>query len=116
MRILDRLRASPCLAKLPKHNAQWLDLLRAVALRDGARMTALAGAMLEASDAEAKTYLIHAAMLGALSRQRSDEALAVWQKHGQKLTGAGSPAIALDTRVLVALAHMEATRQAKLDR
>jgi predicted membrane-bound spermidine synthase len=116
MRILDRLRAGPCLAKLPKDNARWLDLLKAVALRDGARMTALATSMLEASDVEAKTYLIHAAMLGALSRRRSDEALAVWQRHGEKLTGAGGVGLALDTRVLIALAHIEATRQAQLDR
>jgi predicted membrane-bound spermidine synthase len=115
VQILDLLRASPCVARLPKRNAQWLDLLRAVALRDGARMTELAGSMLEASDAEAKTYLLHAAMLGALARQRSDEALAVWQKHGEKLTGAGAAPLALDTRVLVSFAYIEATRQARLD-
>jgi len=115
-RIVDRLRTSPCIARLPKRNAQWLDLLNAVALRDGTRMSELASAMLDASDAEAKTYLVHAAMLGALSRQRGDEALATWQKHGGKVADASAAALPFDTRVLVALAHMEATRQARLDR
>ncbi|MGH6690738.1 MAG: hypothetical protein ACREF4_08680, partial [Gammaproteobacteria bacterium] len=110
-RVLQKLRAERCLARLPKRNAQWLDLVQAVALRDAARMTALASAMLGEADAEAKTYLVHAAMLGALARDRSDEAVAIWRAHGEKLRDGAVP-LALDTRVLVALAHMNPTRQA----
>jgi hypothetical protein len=112
-RILGKLRVERCLARIPKRNAQWLDIVQAVAMRDSPRMTALASAMLEESDAEAQTYLVHAAMLGALARDRSDQALAIWRTHGQKLRDGAVP-LALDTRVLVALAHMSPTQQARL--
>ncbi|HXV07994.1 MAG TPA: hypothetical protein VD791_08185, partial [Burkholderiales bacterium] len=110
-----KLRAERCQARLPKRNTQWLDLVQAVAVRDSARMTALASAMLEEADAEAKTYLVHAAMLGALARDRSDEAVAIWRAHGEKLHN-GTVPLALDTRVLVALAHMNPMQQAGLTR
>jgi hypothetical protein len=90
-------------------------LLQAVAMRDAARMTTLASAMLEEADAEAKTYLLHAAMLGALARDRSDQAVAIWRAHGEKLHHGAAP-LALDTRVLVALAHLNPTHQAGLAR
>jgi len=112
-RMLGKLRAERCLARLPKRNTQWLDLVQAVAMRDSARMTALASAMLEEADAEANTYLVHAAMLGALARDRSDQAVAIWRAHGEKLHN-GTVPLALDTRVLVALAHMNPLQQAGL--
>jgi predicted membrane-bound spermidine synthase len=115
VRVLGKLRAEACLARLPKRNTQWLDLVQAVAMRDSARMTALASAMLEEADAEAKTYLVHAAMLGALARDRPDEAVAIWRAHGEKLHN-GTVPLALDTRVLVALAHMNPMQQAGLTR
>jgi hypothetical protein len=112
---LGRLRVERCLARLPKVNSQWLDLVQAVAMRDAKRMSALASDMLQADGAEARTYLVHVAMLGALASDRPEQAVAIWRAHGHKLQPGAAP-LAVDTRVLVALAHLTPTHQAHLAR
>jgi predicted membrane-bound spermidine synthase len=113
--VLGKLRVERCLARLPKVNAEWLDLVQAVAMRNAKRMNALASGMLEADGAEARTYLLHVAMLGALASDSPEQAVAIWRAHGRKLQAAAAP-LAVDTRVLVALAHLTQTHQAHLAR
>jgi spermidine synthase len=103
--IIDRLRSNRCLSRLPKRNAQWLDLLRAVAMRDATRMGQLASALAEEDGAEAKSYLVHAAMLAAIAQNQSKQALLLWQKYRSQLTNAATP-VTLDTRLLVSVAQM----------
>ena len=103
--VIDRLRSKACIARLPTRNAQWLDLLHAVAMRDAASMEQIASALIADGDAEAGTYLIHAAMLGAIAQDRSKQALLLWQKFGAQLAAGATPA-PLETRLLVSLAQM----------
>jgi hypothetical protein len=50
----------------------------------------------EEDGAEAKSYLVHAAMLSAIARNQSKEALSVWQKYRDQLVNATTP-VTLDT-------------------
>ena len=110
--VVGRLRSNRCLARLDPRNARWLDLLHAVAARDASRMTELASAMLDGGEPEARGYLVEAAMLGALAQDRRVEALSIWTKHGEK--AAGSNHLPLHVRLLVSLAELGPSRQAKL--
>jgi len=103
--VIERLRSKTCIARLPKRNAHWLDLLHAVAMRDAAGMEQIASALIADGDTEAKTYLVHAAMLGAIAQNQSKQALLVWQKYGSQLANGATP-VTLDTRLLVSVAQM----------
>jgi predicted membrane-bound spermidine synthase len=101
--IMQRLRDSPCVAKLPRVNAQWLDLLVAIARRDTERMGPLAAQLMD-QDHEARGYLVQASMLAALSRNDAHAALQLWQLHGDALQGAGAQ-MPLDFHLMLAVAQ-----------
>jgi spermidine synthase len=88
-----RLAAPRCFDTLKDFQQAWLALFRAVAARDGARMGALAGALLGTqSDLgnEARDYLLLAAMAGNLSEGNRDAALQTWKQHGERGRAAAS--------------------------
>jgi len=65
-----------------------LDVYRAIALRDGARMLSLAGGMLDSQKIEGYAwarFLLTTAMLGAHASGNSGEATRLWSKHGPAL-------------------------------
>jgi hypothetical protein len=67
---------------------QHLDVYRAIAMRDAARMYSLAGGMLDGQKIEGYAwarFLLTTAMLGAHASGRSDEAKRLWLKHGSAL-------------------------------
>jgi hypothetical protein len=111
--VVGRLRGTPCAKRLDARSARWLDLLDVVAARDARRMAVLATALLDEGETEARTYLVHAAMIGALAQARGAAALSVWERYGRKLLE-GKP-LPLDTRLLLTLASDELARQAALD-
>jgi spermidine synthase len=65
-----------------------LDVYRAIAVRDGARMLGLAGGMLDSQKIEGYAwarFLLTTAMLGAHASGNSAEATRLWNKHGPAL-------------------------------
>jgi spermidine synthase len=115
-RVVAKIRTHRCLARLPAEYVRWIDLLDAVARRDANQMQSLAGTMLEDGAADAnlsvRGFLVHAAMTGALARDRADDARALWEKHGTALVERHP--LQFDTRVLVSIATGEPARQASL--
>lgn len=113
--VVAKLRSNSCTAKLPAKYAQWLDLWGAIAARDGSQMARLASEMLDAGAGDAnlpvRGFLVHAAMLGALAQNRTEQARSIWEKHGKPLME--NQPMAFDTRVLVSLAQPEGPRLAK---
>jgi spermidine synthase len=69
-----------------------LEVYRAIALRDGARMHSLAAGMLDREKVEGYAwarFLLATAMLGAHASGRSDEARRLWTTHGRALYADG---------------------------
>jgi len=69
-----------------------LDVYRAIALRDGARMLSLAGGMLDTQKIEGYAwarFLLTTAMLGAHASGNGSEAARLWSKHGPALYSDG---------------------------
>jgi spermidine synthase len=83
--LVEQMRDSACdLADEPAIQA-WLELYRAVALRDGDSMSAIGQFLLERSlytDRPQKSYLIDATMLGAVVAGKRRAAFVVWSKYG----------------------------------
>jgi spermidine synthase len=104
-RVFDRLRGHRCVSRLSKLDRTWLDLVHAVSQRDAARMSVLAAGLMDGSLADEQSYLLRAAMLGELSRQKSKEALLLWQRKGQAAFPAGD-APKLDSNTMLLLARI----------
>ena len=71
---------------------QRLDVYRAIALRDGARMHSLAAEILDKEKVEGfawARFLLSTAMLGAHASGRADEVSRLWSKHGNALYQGG---------------------------
>jgi predicted membrane-bound spermidine synthase len=95
--IWARVQSSPCYSSLNGQQRDWIALLRAVALRDAARMASGAEALLTPPAGlaiEAREYLLMAAMTGRLAAREPAEALRLWKEHGDRVR-ASMPAFRL---------------------
>lgn len=112
--MVDQVVESACgLRDDPKVQA-WLELYRAVALRDGESMLAIGRFLLEQSlyaDRPHQSYLINATMLGAVSVGHRREAFAVWSKYGMKHYDAGGLPSFMKLVVSLSARFEETTRQ-----
>jgi len=103
--VWNRIEASKCHPKFNADDRQWLALFRAVSDRDSARITAIAGDMLDGGKPYAvadKRYLVEVALAAALSDGRRDLAVTVWNKHGREATKDAEVTAAI--RLLLAMA------------
>jgi hypothetical protein len=83
----SRVQSGRCFGNLHDFQRRWIALFRAVAARDAARMAEHAGALLDTQTnlgAEAREYLLTAAMAGQLAAGNREAALSVWQAHGER--------------------------------
>jgi hypothetical protein len=110
-RLIERLRSNPCIAKLPKLNARWLDLLHAVALRNAEAMGPLAEAVSQEDGAEGGAYLLQVAMVSALVQKQSEAALRLWNEHGRSTHG---ERWGMDITLLLAMAYHDAPQDTRV--
>lgn len=103
--VFDRLRRHRCASRLSSLDRGWLDLLHAVAQRDAAGMSTLAAGLTAGSLPGEQSYLLRAAMLGALAREQPKEALLLWQRQAGAAYPAGTPR-ELDATILLSLAKI----------
>jgi len=83
-----RIQASPCYPSLRESQREWLQLLRAIAARDAARMADLAERILATQGglgAEAREYLVMAAMAGRIAAREPRKALELWNEESSRL-------------------------------
>jgi spermidine synthase len=86
--VWTRVQAGACYATLSDSQREWLALARAVGTRDAARMAALAEGLLATQaglGAEAREYLVMAAMTGRLATREKQKALALWREESTRL-------------------------------
>jgi len=96
--VWQRMLSSECFSSLQEFQRRWLVLFRAVAMRDAARMAEHAAHLLASQaelGAEAREYLLLAAMSGHLAAGEKDAALELWRAHKAKLRNAATPAFRL---------------------
>jgi predicted membrane-bound spermidine synthase len=89
---------APCFAALQEFQRRWLELFRAVAARDASRMASHASRLLEATPelgADAREYLVLAAMTGSVASGEKSAALALWNAQKTQLRSPASPAFRL---------------------
>ena len=85
--LVDRIAESACDLADDSFMKKQIELYRAVAMRDGQSMFAIGRFLLEQSlfvDRAQKSYLINAAMLGAVSVGRRREAYDIWTEYGMQ--------------------------------
>jgi hypothetical protein len=114
--VMATIRAHRCVSRLPPTEQEWLAVFDAVGARDAKRLQTLGSAMLESGKVGAgspvRSFLVHAAMVGALAQGNPADALAVWEKHGKAMVE--KQPLKFDTRVLLSLAQPESSRQASV--
>jgi len=98
--VWTQIGAAPCFAGLRVFQRQWIMLLGAVALRDGARMGALASGLLATqadlgADAREYQYLLMAGMAGDIAAGNPQHAKDLWEKHADRIRGASKPVFRL---------------------
>jgi spermidine synthase len=96
--IWQRAIAASCYPGLHEFQRRWIQLFRAVALRDGARMAEHAGALLDGQKVlsnEAQEYLLMAAMSGFIASNNREKAIELWQAHKPRVRSAATPAFRL---------------------
>ena len=84
--VWTRIVASPCHAGLGGAQKRWIELFRAVALRDARRMADLAAALLEEEPTlggEAREYALLSGLAGFVGSGRRAQALAFWRRFGE---------------------------------
>ncbi len=82
-----RFAQAPCFASLHDFQRSWISLFAAVAAREPARSAELAGRLLESQpdlSADAREYLVTAAMTGHLASGARERARAVWDRHAKQ--------------------------------
>jgi hypothetical protein len=84
-RVWDKLKVSPCAARLGESQRTWLALFAAVSERDAGNMVRLAESLLK-QDAARKDYLLGAAVTGHLALDEHEKAVALWQEFAGKVT------------------------------
>jgi hypothetical protein len=85
--VWDRLKTSPCSARLGVPQRTWLELITAIGERDAGNMVELAGKLL-GQDAGHKEYLLSAAVTGHLALNEREQAIALWRKYADKMVSA----------------------------
>jgi predicted membrane-bound spermidine synthase len=83
-----RIARSPCFADLYDYQKNWLALFRAVAARDLPRMAQLGSRLLSSGrpyGADAREYLLSAAMTGFIADGQAARALELWNQHAKSL-------------------------------
>jgi predicted membrane-bound spermidine synthase len=97
--VWTEIAAGRCFASLQEFQRRWIDLFRAVALRDAARMGELGASLLGTQTelrSEAREYLLMAAMAGSIAARKKPRALELWSEHAPQLSRvASSPAFRL---------------------
>ena len=96
--IWGRIASGWCFAYLHEFQRRWIALFRAVAARDGARMAQLGSELLATQTelgAEAREYLLMAAMAGHIANRDGGAALELWRRHSGQIRAAASPAFRL---------------------
>jgi hypothetical protein len=89
--------ASPCYRGLHEAQRRWLELFRAVGARDARRMAELSASLIAGAEplaADAREYLLLAALAGHIASGDKPGALALWERYGRG-TRAGRPAFRL---------------------
>ncbi|MFQ5549529.1 MAG: spermidine synthase [Woeseia sp.] len=90
--LIDAVDRSQCEGQQFPLIVSWFDLYRAVAERDAAAMSERAGALLEIMPADApgkhRSYLLDAAMLGAIASGDVTRARALWSQYALQMYGA----------------------------
>jgi spermidine synthase len=80
----NRVTRPPCTLKLNVEQIAWIELFRAVAGRDGARMAAIAEKLLDGNFVNSNSqqrYLFMVGMAGYLMSGSRDQAAALWNQH-----------------------------------
>ena len=94
-----RIAGADCAPKLRDFQLRWIALFRAVGARDAGEMADLGAALLHTTPelhADAREYLLMAAMTGAIASRRHDLARKLWDEQLPQLTRvAGQPAFRL---------------------
>ncbi len=97
--VWGHVMAGPCYATLRGFQRRWIELFRAVAVRDAAFMAEVGIELLASqSDAgsEAREYLLMATMSGLIATGKKERALELWRLHSPKLLrAAATPAFRL---------------------
>ena len=92
-----RITGSACYAELSEFQRRWLALFQAVGARNAQRMAELAGPLVGSERpllADAREYLLMAALAGSVASGDKPQALELWKKYGQG-TRAARPAFRL---------------------
>jgi spermidine synthase len=82
---------TPCYTTLRGLHRRWIELFRAVGARDGAGMAEISTELLDTQrelGAEAREYLLIAAMAGHVTTRNKERALEVWRRHSEHLPAA----------------------------
>jgi hypothetical protein len=91
--VWGQVMVGPCFAALRGFQRRWVELFRAVAVRDSAVMAQIGAELLASqSDAggEAREYLLMAAMSGLIATGARDRAAELWRVHSAKLPRAAA--------------------------
>ena len=83
--VWDKLKTSPCAARLGEPQRTWLALFAAVSERDAGNMVQVAEKLLR-QDAARKDYLLGAAITGHLALYEHDKAIRLWTEFAGSIT------------------------------
>ena len=90
--------STQCFSTLPQFQRRWIELFAAVAARDTARMAGYARELLDTTPelgADAREYLVLAALSGSVARGDRPAALELWRAQKAKLRAPAAPAFRL---------------------
>jgi spermidine synthase len=96
--VWTRIATTSCYGSLQDFQRGWIALFRAVAARDAARMAELGARLLEKQTelgAEAREYLLLAAMAGHIANRNRAAALELWRAQQKQIRAPWSPAFRL---------------------
>jgi spermidine synthase len=96
--VWTRIATSSCYGSLQDFQRNWIALFRAVAARDAARMAEIGARLLEKQTelgAEAREYLLLAAMAGHIANRNHAAALELWRAQQKQIRAPWSPAFRL---------------------
>jgi spermidine synthase len=86
--VWQKIMGTPCYKDLAKYQQQWIELFRAVAMRDAVRMAEISGQMLASPaeiSAESREYLWMAGLTGYLAAGDKTGAKRLWDFYSEKL-------------------------------
>ncbi len=94
--VWQKIMKTACYGELARYQQQWIELFRAVALRDAARMAELAGQILKGTDdinAESREYLWMAGLTGYLASGDKEGAIRLWDLHVARMPKSAPKAV-----------------------